>query len=123
MAVIIIVVIVVALVIIIETQNRSQKPFQVLTYGLLWSGTTWTCTSDADYIIHGTLRGGTGAQLAISISDLGTQALYTLDPGKMQTFTVGSPGNHTMTISKTNTVTGWFTLQTFPDVKASCVQS
>ena len=122
LAIFTIVVIVAAVAVLVESQNKPQKPFQIQTYGPVWDGTVWTCTSDSDYIVYGTVRGLTNAQLAIHISGVGTQSLYSLDYGKLYSFTVGSPGNHTMNISRTSTVSGFFTLQTAPDAKASCTQ-
>jgi len=120
---IITIVVIVASIAIITEMKQPQKPFQILTYGPVWTGTIWTCTSDQDYIVYGTVRGLGNSQLSIGISGIGTQSLYSLDPEKMQSFTVGSPGNHTMVITRTGTVTGFFTLQTIPDSKASCTQS
>jgi len=118
-----IIVIVIAVAVIVDSHNQPQKPFQIQTYGPVWDGTVWTCTSNSDYVIYGTVRGLTNAQLAVSISGVGTQSLYSLDFGKLYSFTVGSPGNHTMQIIRTNTVSGFFTLQTAPDAKAACTQS
>ena len=99
LAIFTIVVIVASVAVIVESQNKPQKPFQIQTYGPVWDGTVWTCTSDSDYVVYGTVRGLTNAQLAIHISGVGTQSLYSLDYGKLYSFTVGSPGNHTMDIS------------------------
>ena len=124
LTIITIVVIVFAIAITAQLQGHPEKPFsQVLTYGPVWGGTKWTCVSDKDYIVYGTVRGLAGNLLSINITGYGTQSFYTLDPGKMHSFTVGSPGGHTMVITRTNTISGFFTLQTISDAKASCTQS
>jgi hypothetical protein len=123
MAIFTIVVIVIAVAVLVEGQHKPQKPFQIQTYGPVWTGTAFTCTSDSDFLIHGMVRALNGGQLAVGISGFGTQSLYSFDVGKLYSFTVGSPGNHTMVITRTNTVTGFFTLETAPDAKASCTQT
>ena len=123
-AIITIIVIIFAIAITAQLQGRPEKPFsQVLTYGPVWDKTKWTCTSDKDYIVYGTIRGLQDSMVQITIDGLGSQSLYSLDVGKMQSFTVGSPASHTLTITRTNTVGGWFTLQTQAGAKASCIQS
>ena len=117
-------VIIVAVVITPLIQNQTTKSFsQIITVGPLWQGNTWSCTSSDDFMVHGVLRGLEGSVLTIYISGLGAQSLYSLDPERMQTFSVGSPAGHTMNITRTGTVTGWITLQTASDAKASCLQT
>jgi hypothetical protein len=124
LTIITIIVIVFAIAITAQLQGRGDKSFsQVITVGPVWDGTKWTCNSDKDYIVHGTIRGLQNSMVEIKIDGLGDQSLYSLDVGKMQSFTVGSPAGHAMTITRTNTVSGWFTLQTVADAKASCTQS
>ena len=104
--------------------DMPEKPFsKIITVGPVWEKTIWSCTSDKDFIVHGTLRGLQGAQIAINISDLGTQSLYSFDPERMESFSVGSPAGHNMIITRTGTVSGWLTLQTISDATASCTQS
>jgi hypothetical protein len=118
------VVIVFAIAITAQLQGRPEKPFsQILTYGPLWDGTKWTCVSDKGFIVYGTIVGRQNATVEIHIDGLGTQSHYALDPEKMHSFTVGSTAGHSMVITRTNTVTGWFTLQTESNAKASCTQS
>jgi len=118
-----VVIIIAAIVITAFIQGPHEKPFsQVITVGPVWNSNQWSCTSDADFMIYGTLRGLEGAMLAITISDLGTQSLYSFDAEKMETFSVGSPAGHMVTIIRTGTVTGWITLQTTSDAQASCTQ-
>jgi len=116
-----IVIIVFAVVITALVQGSSEPAFsQIITVGPVWATDTWSCTSDADFIIHGTIRSIADAQLEIGISELGTQSLYTFVPSNLYSFTIGSPADHTMTLTKTGTVTGWITLQTVSGATASC---
>lgn len=118
------IIIIFAIVITDTVQSQHTPSFsQVVTVGPIWATDTWSCTSSADFIVHGTLRGLANSQLSIAINGLGTQSLYSLDSGKMQTFDLGSPGGHTMTITRTGTITGWITMQTMSGAKASCTQT
>ncbi len=104
-----------------QMETPTTKSFsQVVTVGPLWGTNSWTCTSDSDFIVNGALRSVGTAQIQIGINGLGTQGLYNLDASKLQSFTVGSPAGHTMTITKTGTVTGWITMQTMSGANASC---
>ena len=119
-----IIIIVFAIGITSAIQEKPEKPFsKIITVGPVWEKTIWSCTSDRDFIVHGALRGLQGAQIAINISDLGTQSLYSFDPERMESFSVGSPAGHNMIITRTGTVSGWLTLQTVSDATASCTQS
>ena len=119
-----IIIIVLAIAIASAIQDKPEKPFsKIITVGPVWEKTIWSCTSDRDFIVHGALRGLQGAQIAINIADLGTQSLYSFDPERMESFSVGSPAGHTMIITRTGTVSGWLTLQTVSDATASCIQS
>jgi len=114
-------VIIFAIVIAAIIHGTPEKPFsQIITVGPVWATETWSCTSDADFIVYGTVRALTGAQLTIWISGLGSQSLYTFDPSNLYSFTVGSPAGHTMTLTRAGTVTGWITLQTTSGATASC---
>ena len=117
----IIVIIAVVITATITTPN-DQAFSQIIVVGPLWSSDTWTCTSDADFLIHGSLRGLEGALLEIEIDDVGTQSLYALNTGELESFSVGSQANHTMNITRTGTVTGFLTLQTTSSAIASCTQ-
>ncbi len=115
----IVVIIAIAITATITTSN-DQTFSQIIVVGPLWSSDTWTCTSDADFLIHGSLRGLEGAMLEIEIEDVGTQSLYALNTGELESFSVESQANHTMNI--TGTVTGFLTLQTTSSAIASCIQ-
>jgi hypothetical protein len=112
-----------AIVAVVLFQPKPESFSQILTFGPLWNnGNSWTCTSDASYIIYGALHGLGDSQITISIPDMGTQSLYQLDAGHLQSFTIGSQAGHTMIITKTGTVTGWLTLQTMSGANANCTQ-
>ena len=104
------------------TTSNDQAFSQILVVGPVWSNDIWTCTSDADFLIHGALRGLEGALLEIEIEDAGTQSLYSLNTGELESFSVGSQANHSMNITRTGTVTGFLTLQTTSSAIASCTQ-
>lgn len=116
-----IIIIVFAIVIAALVQGSPEPAFsQIITIGPVWTTDAWSCTSDADFIVHGTIRSIGNAQLAIGISELGTQSLYTFVPSNLYSFTIGSPADHTMTLTRVGTVTGWITLQTVSGATASC---
>ena len=106
-----------------QVQGQPEKAFsQVITVGPVWTSDVWSCISDADFMVYGALRALNGTLLAISIDRLGTQSLYSLDAGKMETFAVGSPAGHKMDITSTGTISGWITLQTTSGATAGCHQ-
>jgi len=101
----------------------DTEPFsKVITVGPVWNSDSWTCVSDSDFMVHGSLRGIGNTQLTISIQDVGTQSLYTFNPGEMETFSVGNTAGKNVIITRTGTVTGFITLQTAADATASCTQ-
>lgn len=119
-----IIIIVFAIAITSAIQEKPEKPFsKIITFGPVWEKTIWSCTSDRDFIVHGALRGLQGAQIAINISNLGTQSFYSFDPERMESFSVGGPAGYTVTLTRTGTVSGWLTLQTVSDATAGCIQS
>ncbi len=95
---------------------------KVITVGPLWESDSWTCVSDSDFMVYGTLRGLENSQLEIFIENVGTQYLYSLNPGEMETFSVGNTAGNEIIITRTGTVTGFITLQTNADATASCIQ-
>ncbi|MGB6464524.1 MAG: hypothetical protein WA799_04975 [Nitrosotalea sp.] len=114
-------VVIFAIAITAELQGHPSKTFsKIITVGPIWPTSSWVCTSDSNYLIYGAIRGIHGATYTISESALGSQSLYVTDPGKMETFTVGSPGNQIITITATGTITGYITLQTTEGAVASC---
>ena len=107
---------------IISTHGSQEKTFKIVTVGPLWQTDSWFCTSNEDFMVHGALRGMQGSTIAINISEMGTQSLYSLSAGQMQTFSVGSPAGHTIIITRNGTVTGWITMQTGYNANATCTQ-
>ena len=63
------------------------------------------------------------SQLEIFIENVGTQSLYSLNPGEMETFSLGSTAGNEIIITGTGTITGFITLQTSADATASCTQT
>ncbi len=96
---------------------------KVITVGPLWESDSWTCVSDSDFMVYGTLRGLENSQLEIFIENVGTQSLYSLNPGEMETFSVGNTAGNEIIITGTGTITGFITLQTSTDATASCTQT
>ena len=102
----------------------NTEPFsQIITVGPIWESNSWICVSDSDFIVHGTLRGLENSQLEIFIENVGTQSLYSLNPGEMETFSVGNTAGNEIIITGTGTITGFITLQTSADATASCTQT
>jgi len=104
-------------------QGPDTEPFsKVITVGPVWVSDSWNCVSDSDFMVHGALRGLGNAQLTISIQDAGTQSLYIINTGEMETFSVGNTAGNSVIITRTGTVTGFITLQTAGDATARCTQ-
>jgi len=118
--------VIILLAIIIPTLflTPNDEPFsKVITVGPVWEGDSWTCVSDSDFMVYGTLRGIGNAQLEIFIENVGGQSLYTINPGEMETFSVGSTAGNEIIITRTGTVTGFITSQTSTNATASCTQT
>jgi len=118
--------VIVLLAIIIPTMflTPNDEPFsKVITVGPVWDSDSWTCVSDSDFMVYGTLRGLGNSQLEIFIENVGSQSLYTINPGEMETFSVGNTAGSEIIITRTGTVTGFITLQTSTDATASCTQT
>ncbi len=118
-----VIIIVIAIGISAAVQGSPDKAMsQILTVGPVWSTDAWECTSDADFIVHATLRGiQETPMIEINVQDHGTQSFYSLNIGESETFTVGNQADKTITITRTGTVTGFLTLQTTSDAQASCI--
>ena len=123
LTVITIIIIVSAVAIIFSMQAHEQTFSKIITVGPIWESDVWSCTSNSDFLVYGALRGLENTQISISIPDLGTQSLYSLDDGKMQTFTIGGQADQTVIITRTGVVSGWFTLQTMSGANATCTQT
>ena len=114
-------IIIAAVAIITSVSDSSNDDFsQILTIGPVWNDSGWRCTSDEDFVVHATIRGLRDSQLAIRVSDLGTQSLYDFSPGEFESFTVGAKGGQAISLIRTGVVSGWVTLQTTSDAMASC---
>jgi len=118
-----VVIIVFAIAIASAVQGSPDKAMsQIVTEGPRWPTDAWECTSDADFMIHATLRGiGEGPLIRISVEDHGTQSFYTLDIGESEILSVGNQAGKKIVIERTGTVTGFITLQTTSDAQASCI--
>lgn len=123
LAAITIAILVSALAILFSIEGNGQTFSKIITVGPIWESDTWSCTSDQDFLVYGALRGLENTQISISIPDLGTQSLYSLDNGKMESFTVGAQSDQTLIITRTGLVTGWLTLHTMTDANATCTQT
>lgn len=116
-----IIVILIAISAFSMSEEKDKSFSQILTVGPVWTTNSWICTSDEDFMIHGTIRGLAGSLLEINISDVGTQSLYGLDAGQMESFSIGTSGSNQITLTKSGTVTGFLTLQTVSNAEASCI--
>ncbi len=116
------IIIVFAIVITSVVQGQPETFSEVQTFGPVWNNPTWTCTSDKDFMMHGVLRGLSGAQLRITISGHGSQGLYDFTPvGSIKTLSVGANGGESISFIREGTVTGWLTLQTMSGAMTSCI--
>ena len=119
-----VVIIVIAIGIAAAVQGTTDRPMsQIVTVGPVWPTDAWRCISDADFVVHATIRGlGTDPLplIKISVHDHGTQSFYSLDNSESVSFTVGNQAGKSITITRTGTVTGFLTLQTTSDAIASC---
>jgi hypothetical protein len=107
------------------TLQQPPKPqeSQIITVGPLWNTDSWICTSDKSFMLHGTLRGLQGALLTINISNEGLQSLYSLEEGRLESFSVGVEAGNQITITRTGVLTGFLTMETASDADASCVNT
>jgi hypothetical protein len=117
------IIIIIAVIITAAVTTQANQSFsQIIIAGPVWSNDIWTCTSDADFIVHGALRGLDGSMLEIEIEDAGTQSLFLLSPRELESFSVGSTADHMINITRVGTVSGFLTLQTTSSAIASCIQ-
>ena len=122
-----VVIIVIAIGIAAAVQGTTDRPMsQIVTVGPVWNTDAWTCTSDADFVVHAAIR-GIGLDplplIAVAVQDHGTQSFYSMDNSESVTFSVGNQADKTITITRTGTVTGFLTLQTTSDATAECIQN
>ncbi len=116
------VIIVFTIVITASIQSSTISTFsQVITVGPVWNSISWTCTSDAEYIVHATLIAYSEVStLSINLNTQGTQPDFRFTPLEMQSFTVGGPADSTITITRSGNISGFITLQTTSGATASC---
>jgi len=96
----------------------------VITVGPVWSSVAWSCTSDAEYIVHATLIGyDENSVLTIFVSTQGTQPDFRLTPLEIQSFTVGGPADSIITLTRSGSISGFITLQTTSGATASCTET
>jgi len=102
--------------------SEEEKSFsQILSVGPVWTTDSWLCTSDADFMVYGNLRGLAGSLLDIYVSEIGTQSLYALEEGQLKSFSIGATGGQQIIISKTGIISGFITIQTMSGAEANCV--
>ena len=120
-----VIIIVFAIIITATIQSSNETSFsKILTVGPVWSTNTWICTSTEEFLIHGVLISYTdGARLTINLSGQGTQPDFIFAEAEMKSFSIGGTADSSITIIRSNgVITGFLTLQTASDAKASCVQ-
>jgi len=117
-----VVIIVIAIAISAAVQGPTEKAFsQIITVGPVWATDAWQCSSDADFMIHGVIRGIAPTPLIqIFVASTGSQSFYGLDLGMLESFSIGGSPDEVITITRTGSVTGFITLQTASDAVASC---
>lgn len=117
-----VVIIVLAIAISAAVQGSPEKAMsQIITVGPIWSTDTWSCTSNADFMVHAMVRGiGELPLIAVALEGHGTQSFYSMDNSQSVAFSVGNQADKVITITRTGTVTGFLTLQTTSDATASC---
>ena len=118
------VIIIFTIVITASIQSSTIETFsQVITVGPVWNTNSWTCTSDAEYIVHATLiTYDEDNMLTISLNTQGKQPDFRLTPLEMQSFSVGGPADSILTIARIGSTSGYITLQTTSGATASCTE-
>jgi len=119
------IIIIFTIVITASVQNSTMSTFsQVITVGPVWNSVAWSCTSDAEYIVHATLIAyDENNALTIFLSTQGTQPDFRLTPLEIQSFTVGGPADSIITITRSGNISGYITLQTTSGATASCTET
>ena len=119
------IIIIFTIVITASVQSSTMSTFsQVITVGPVWNSDSWSCTSDAEYIVHATLIAyDEDNMLTIFLNTQGSQPDFRLTPFEMQSFTVGGPADSFITITRSGIISGYITLQTTSGATASCTES
>ncbi len=119
-----VVIIVIAIAVSAAVQGTPDKPMsQIITVGPVWRTDAWTCTSDAEFVVHAAIRGiGNDPPPAfeVMVGGHGTQSFVAMDNSEFVTFTIGNQADKAIVITRTGTVNGFLTLQTTSDAIASC---
>ncbi len=120
-----VVIIVIAIGIAAAVQGTTAQPMsQIVTVGPVWATDAWTCTSDADFVVHAMIR-GLGAdplpRIQVLVGGHGTQSFYSFANSESVSFSVGNQADKVIVITRTGTVTGFLTLQTTSGAIASCI--
>ena len=121
-AAVIIIVFAIVITAAVQGQNEARTFSKVITVGPVWHSDTWLCTSTAEFLVHGVLIAyANNVGLTIAVSGQGTQPDFRLKQNDLKTFTIGGPANSSIRISKSlGELSGFLTLQTSSDAKASC---
>lgn len=118
------IIIIFTIVITASIQSSTMSTFsQVITVGPVWNSDSWSCTSDAEYIVHATLIAyDEDNMLTIFLNTQGRQPDFRLTPLEIQSFTVGGPADSFITITRSGSISGYITLQTTSGAMASCTE-
>jgi len=121
-AAVIIIVFAIVITATVQGSNEARTFSKVITVGPVWHSDTWLCTSTAEFLVHGVLIAyANNVGLTIAVSGQGTQPDFRLKQNDLKTFTIGGPANSQIRISKSlGELSGFLTLQTSSDAKASC---
>lgn len=125
-AAVVIIVIAIAISAAVQGGTPDVPMSQIISVGPVWSTDAWTCTSDADFVVHAAIRGiGNDPRpaIAVSLSSHGTQSFISMANSEFVTFSVGNQADQVITITRTGTVNGFLTLQTTTDAIASCTNT
>jgi len=118
------IIIIFTIVITASIQSSTMSTFsQVITVGPVWNSDSWSCTSDAEYIVHATLIAyDEDNMLTIFLNTQGSQPDFRLTPLEIQSFTVGGPADSFIIITRSGSISGYITLQTTSGAMASCTE-
>ena len=125
-AAVIIIVFAIIITAAVEASNiiPNETFSKIKTYGPVWRGDTWICTSTEEFLVHGVLVAyANNVGLTIAISGKGSQPDFRFDRNEMKTFTIGGPADSSIRISRSlGTLSGFLTLQTESGARANCTQ-
>ena len=121
-AAVIIIVFAIVITAAVQGSEEARTFSKVKTVGPVWHTDTWVCTSTKEFLVHGVLIAyANNVGLTIAVSGQGTQPDFRLQQNDLKTFTIGGPAGSNIRISKSlGELSGFLTLQTSSDAKASC---